>query len=69
MNRLSSDQRFRLSCDYKGDFVPSPFTVTILDDSINLQEIALRMYNVAQHGVLYEDRYLAGSEADRDRHR
>lgn len=69
MNRLSQDQRFTLAFDYQADFVPNPCTVTILDERITLEEVAQRMYTVAQHGVIYEGRYIAGSEADRDRHK
>lgn len=69
MNRLSKDPRFTLEFDYLEDFIPNPCKVTINDDSITLQEIAEAMYKVAGHAVLYEGRYLAGSEADRDKHR
>ena len=69
MNRLSKDTRFTLEFDYQADFVPNPCKVTLLDESATLDEVAAQMYAVAQHGVLYEGRYLAGSEADRDRHR
>ncbi|MGE5675572.1 MAG: hypothetical protein ACM3XM_17120 [Mycobacterium leprae] len=69
MNRLSRDPRFKLTYEYHDDFIPNPFHVSILDDSVTLDEIAAMIYAVAQHGVLYEGKYLAGSEADRDRHR
>ena len=61
--------RLTLSYDYKGNFVPSPFQVTILDDSVTIEEIAQQIYDVAQHAVTYEGRYLAGSAADAERHR
>lgn len=69
MHRLSKDARFTLEFDYQDDFIPNPCKVTLLDDEVTLKEIADLMYGVAQHGVLYEGQYLAGSEADRDRHR
>jgi len=69
VSRLSPDRRFSLEFDYQADFVPNPCTVTILDESVTLEEIAQRMYDVAQHGVIHEGRYIAGSEADRDRHK
>lgn len=39
------------------------------NESASLQEVADIIYAVAQHAVTYQGRYLAGSEADRDRHR
>jgi hypothetical protein len=69
VNRLSKDPRFTLEFDYREDFIPNPCKVTLLDDSVTLEEVAEKMYAVAQHGVLLDGRYLAGSEADRDRHR
>jgi hypothetical protein len=69
VHRLSQDTRFKLEFDYQEDFIPNPCKVTLFDDSVTLEEVAAKMYAVAQHGVLYEGRYLAGSEADRDKHR
>lgn len=69
MNRLSSDPRIRLEFDYQDDFIPNPCKVTLLDDDLTLQEAAEKMYAVAGHAVLYEGRYIVGSEADRDKHR
>lgn len=69
MSRLSKDARFSLAFDYQGDFIPNACKVTLLDENVTLQEVADLMYGVAQHGVLFEGKYLAGSEADRDRHR
>lgn len=69
MNRLSKDTRFSLEFDYQGDFIPNACKVTLLTDDVTLQEVADLMYAVAQHGVLHEGTYIAGSEADRDRHR
>lgn len=69
MSRLSKDARFSLEFDYQADYIPNPCKVTIHDDSVTLQEVADKMFAVAQHAVLHEGRYIAGSEADRDRHR
>lgn len=69
MNRLSKDTRFSLEFDYQADFIPNACKVTLHTDDVTLQEVADLMYGVAQHGVLYEGKYLVGSEADRDRHR
>lgn len=69
MHRLSKDSRFTLTYEYLANFIPNPFTVTILDDSLTLQEVADAMYAVAHHAVLHEGQYIAGSAADRDRHR
>ncbi len=69
MHRLSKDSRFSLEFDYQGDFIPNPCRVTIHDESITLKEIAEKIYAVAQHPVLYEGQYIAGTAADRDRHR
>lgn len=69
MNRLSKDARFTLEFDYQGDFIPNACKVTLLTDDVTLQEVAGLMFDVAQHGVLYEGKYIAGSEADRDSHR
>ncbi|HYF93002.1 MAG TPA: hypothetical protein VD969_12260 [Symbiobacteriaceae bacterium] len=69
MNRLSKDTRFTLEFDYQGDFIPNACKVTLLTDDVTLKEVADLMYAVAQHGVTYEGAYLAGSEADRERHR
>ncbi len=69
MNRLSSDKRFELEFDYQGDYIPNPCRVRLLDDAVTLQEVAAKMFAVAQHAVLHEGRYIAGSEADRERHR
>lgn len=69
MHRLSKDTRFTLEFDYKADFVPNACKVTMLDDDLTIEEVAALMYGVAQHGVLYEGRYIAGSAEDRDKHR
>lgn len=69
MNRLSKDTRFTLEFDYQADFIPNACKVTLLDDAVTIEEVAQLMYGVAQHGVLLDGRYIAGSEADRDRHR
>ena len=69
MNRLSKDPRFSLEFDYQGDFIPNACKVTFLTDDLTLQEVADLIYGVSQHGVLYEGAYIAGSAADRDRHR
>jgi hypothetical protein len=68
VHRLSKDTRFTLEFDYLDDFIPNPCKVTLLDDGVTLQEVAQLMYDVAQHAVAYEDKYIVGSEADRDRH-
>lgn len=69
MNRLSKDARFTLEFDYLEDFIPNPCKVTLLDEHMTLDEVAQLIYKVAEHAVLFEGRYLAGSAADRDRHR
>jgi hypothetical protein len=69
VNRLSKDSRFTLEFDYQEDFIPNPCKVTIIDDNATLQEVADLVYKVAGHAVLYEGNYLAGSAADRDKHR
>lgn len=69
MHRLSKDTRFSLEFDYLEDFIPNPCKVTLHTDDVTLKEVADLMYGVAQHGVLYEGEYLAGSAEDRDRHR
>lgn len=69
MHRLSSDPRFTLAFEYQADYIPNPCRVVLLDDTVTLQEVAEKMYAVAQHAVLHEGRYIVGSEADRERHR
>jgi hypothetical protein len=69
VHRLSKDTRFSLAFDYLEDFIPNPCKVTLHTDDVTLKEVADLMYGVAQHGVLYEGEYLAGSAEDRDRHR
>ncbi|MBI2954842.1 MAG: hypothetical protein HYY30_11050 [Chloroflexi bacterium] len=43
--------------------------VTILDDSVTLQEIAEKIYVVAMHPVKYEGEYIAGVAEDAERHK
>ncbi|HYG57044.1 MAG TPA: hypothetical protein VD902_03150 [Symbiobacteriaceae bacterium] len=69
MNRLSKDTRFTLEFDYQGDFIPNACKVVLLDENVTLEEVAQAMYDVAQHAVLHEGRYIVGTAADRDRHR
>lgn len=69
MHRLSADKRFTLEFDYQEDYVPNPCRVVLLDDQVTLEEVAAKMYAVAEHAVLHEGKYIAGSEADREKHR
>ncbi|WP_268928653.1 hypothetical protein [Microaerobacter geothermalis] len=39
------------------------------DEKISLQEVADLIYQVAQHAVTYEGKYIAGSEEDKYRHK
>lgn len=48
--------------------MPSPFRVSILNDTVTLDEVAKKIYGVAQHAVTYQGRYLAGDAADAERH-
>lgn len=49
--------------------MPCPVEVTILDQSVTLQEIAEKIYEVALHPVTYEGEYIAGTAKDADRHK
>jgi len=69
VNRLSKDTRFTLTFAYQEAFIPNACTVTILDDGITLQEIADRIYAVAEHAVIHNGVYLAGSPEDRYKHK
>ncbi|TAK37032.1 MAG: hypothetical protein EPO21_00650 [Chloroflexota bacterium] len=70
MYRLSGDRnKYTLSFDYQGDFVPSPVEVTIYDDSTTLAEIAEKIYRVALHPVKHNGQYIAGTAADAERHK
>ncbi len=70
MYRLSGEKdKYALSFDYKGDFVPCPVEVTIYDKTVRLEEIAERIYKVAYHPVKYRGEYLAGTAEDAERHK
>ncbi len=69
MNRLEQDKNIRVYISYKQDFEPNPCQVILYDDSTTVDEVARRIYEVAEHAVTMDGRYLAGSPGDKYKHR
>lgn len=69
MGRLSGDKRFDAAVDYLQDFEPNPCRVTVHEPDLAVAEVAALICAVAGHAVLLDGQYLAGSPADKYRHR
>lgn len=70
MHRLKDQSdRFSIAIDYQRDFLPNPARVVVKDPDCTLEEIAQAVYQVAEHAVIHEGNYLAGSPEDRYKHR
>lgn len=69
MGRLSGDKRFDVAVEYIQNFEPNPCRVTVHDPDLSPAEVADRIFQVAGHAVLLDGQYLAGSAADKYRHR